>query len=136
MFKILIISVGILLNLPNASEAKPFCRDWPVFQLEDGTHFCAALFGPLTGEGFTAATGKFHMLSEYDQNERAHVKRGLALCGIYRKEIVAQTRSLGMKRHDYVAIIQTWKIGEVSNSVDKVQNFTVLADNRCREVKS
>jgi len=135
MFKILIIFVSILLNLPNASEAKSFCRDWPVFQLEDGTHFCAAVFGPLTGKGFTAATGKFHMLSEFDQNEETLVKRGLALCRIYRKKIVAQTRALGMKRHDYVAIIQTWKIGELSDAIDKVQHYTVLADKRCREVK-
>jgi hypothetical protein len=136
MLKHLIICCGLLLNLPTASEADSFCKDWPIFKLTDGTRACAATFGPLNGEDFTAATGQFHLLSEVDQNEGINRKRGLVLCRAFRDKIVGQSRELWLKNPDYIAIIQTWKIGEQSDVVDKVQNYTVLTDKRCREVRS
>lgn len=88
----------------------------------------------MNGQGFTAATGKFHMLSKYVANDRANNARGRALCSVYRDAIVEKSRELGQRRFDYIVIIQTWKIGQQSANVDKVFNWTVVADKQCREV--
>jgi len=111
------------------AQANDNCIGDLVYETSSGTRFCASIFGPIQGDGWTGATGQFDLFGRAFDDDARSRRDAREICHTFQEQILEVTQSVRNGRYENIVIIQTWQLGG-----SRIQNHSSVLDLECQHL--